>query len=204
MIITYAKRPGEALSVAEIARTLQMSRTPVHQALYRLKHEGFLTAASGNGWRIYSLSISDIREIFALKIVIENLMIAEVAAKESSSKDKIRDCLSKMQRAASERNRDEWIKFDQELHELVFALSSNSRGVGVIKSLNEQWYRFQIRYVPLDLQERQREHNAFVNCILTGDVEGAQRYHEEHLNHLRMEIEYILKKMIFPITNDRV
>jgi DNA-binding GntR family transcriptional regulator len=204
LIMSYALKPGEVLSEIELARKLQMSRTPIHQALLHLKRDGFLEDASGTGWKVYSLSLVDIREIFAVKIAIENIIMEEAALNENASKEGIRLCLERMQKAASDRDIDEWIKLDHELHDTINALAGNSRAVQISESLSEQLYRFQNRYPPLDLAQRQREHDTIVDCILSGDARGAQLNHERNLIQLREEMEYVLRKIIFPLTNDFV
>jgi DNA-binding GntR family transcriptional regulator len=131
LIMSYALKPGEVLSEIELARKLQMSRTPIHQALLHLKRDGFLEDASGTGWKVYSLSLVDIREIFAVKIAIENIIMEEAALNENASKEGIRLCLERMQKAASDRDIDEWIKLDHELHDTINALAGNSRAVQI-------------------------------------------------------------------------
>jgi DNA-binding GntR family transcriptional regulator len=202
--MSYALKPGEALSEIELARRLEMSRTPVHQALLHLKREGFLEDSPGAGWRVYSLSLVDIREIFAVKIAIEMIIMEEVALNKTSSKANIQVCLERMQKAAAERDIDRWIKLDHELHDSIDALASNSRAVRIAAGLNEQLYRFQSRYPPLDLAQRQRDHDIIVGCILSGDARGAQLNHERSLVQLMEEMEYVLNKMVFPLTNDFV
>ncbi len=204
LIMTYALKPGDSVSEVAVAQSLTMSRTPVRDALRRLSQEGFLTTNQGKGWRVYTLSLADLRDIFALKIAIESIIVSEVAEKESSSKDEIRKHLSCMERAAEERDLEAWRKADLDLHDAIFSMSGNARAVKIVKDLNDQWYRFQIRYVPLDLQRRQAEHSAFVQRMLAGDPISARRLYEEHLTHLRTEIEYVLDKLIFPLTNNRI
>jgi len=204
LIMSYALKPGEVLSEVDLARKLQMSRTPIHQALLHLRRDGFLEDSPGTGWKVYSLSLVDIKEIFAAKIAIENIIMEEAALREPSSKENLRLCLERMQKAASERDIDKWIKLDHELHDNIDALASNSRAVRISESLSEQLYRFESRYPPLDLAQRQHEHDIIVGCILSGDARGAQLNHARSLAQLRDEMEYVLRKVIFPLTNDLV
>jgi len=203
-IMSYAFKPGEVLSEVELARKLQMSRTPIHQALVNLKRDEFLENTAGSSWKVYSLSLTDIREIFTVKIAVENIIMEEAAGREPSSKENLRLCLERMQKAAAERDIDKWIKFDHELHDNINALASNSRAIRISESLSEQLYRFQSRFPPLNLEQRQREHDSIVGCILSGDARGAQLNHEQGLTQLREEMEYVLRKVIFPLTNDLV
>lgn len=203
-IMSYTLKPGEVLSELDLARKLKMSRTPIHQALLHLKRDGFLDDSSGAGWKVYSLSLVDIREIFAAKIAIENIIMEEAALNKNANKDSLRHCLEMMQKAASDRDIDKWIKLDHELHDNINALASNSKAIKISEGLSEQLYRFQSRFPPLDLAQRQREHVTIVDCICSGDAHGAQLNHGKNLLLLCEEIEYVLRKMVFPLTNDLV
>jgi DNA-binding GntR family transcriptional regulator len=200
-IMSYKLKPGEILSEIELTRRLSMSRTPIHQALLHLQREGFVEYLQGLGWRVYSLSLKDIMEIFDVKIVVERIIMNEVALREASSKDQIRKCIEKMRNAAKKRDLDEWIKLDHELHDQILVLASNSRAISIINQLNEQLYRFHSRYPPLDLAQRQHDHDIIVDCILNGDAEGAKKNNSESLIKLRDEMEYVLYKIIFPLTD---
>ena len=50
MAITYSIRPGERINEVELARRLNVSRTPLREALNRLVTEGFLTAQLNKGF----------------------------------------------------------------------------------------------------------------------------------------------------------
>ena len=204
LIMSYAFKPGEILSEIELARRLEMSRTPIHQALLHLQRDGFLESASKTGWKVYSLSLTDIKEIFAVKIAVEKIIMEEAAMQNKLQKKSLLALLEKMRKAASERDLDHWIELDHELHDKINALATNSRAVQLSETLSEQLYRFQSRYPPLDLNQRQEVHEKIVNCIISGDATGAQTNHEKGLKNLMVEMEYVLQKIVFPLTNDLI
>ena len=90
-----------------------------------------------------------------------------------------------MQEEAKKGNLDAWRSADIVLHETIFGLSKQKRTLGFIRQLNDQWYRFQTRYVPLDLTRRNQEHVAFVQYILEGDPENAKKPIPSTLRTLR-------------------
>lgn len=203
-IMSYSYKPNEILSEIELTKKLSMSRTPIHQALLHLQREGFVEYLPSQGWKVYSLSIKDIKEIFDIKIVVERVIMREVALCDESKKDKIKICIEKMKDATKIRDLDEWLKLDHELHDEILFLANNTRAINLIKQLNEQLYRFHSRYPPLDLLQRQSNHEIIVDCILKGDAEGAEYHNSESLAKLRDEMEYVLHKFIFPMTDDIV
>ncbi len=50
MAITYGFRPGERINEVDLARQLDVSRTPLREALNRLVTEGFLTTRLNKGF----------------------------------------------------------------------------------------------------------------------------------------------------------
>ena len=60
-------KPGAYLTDSQIAAEVNISRTPVREAFYRLEHEGLLVNQARRGWRVYTLSLQDIEQIFDIK-----------------------------------------------------------------------------------------------------------------------------------------
>ena len=73
-------KPGAYLTDSQIATEVNISRTPVREAFRRLEHEGLLVNQARRGWRVYTLSLQDIEEIFDIKVALEG-MIARQAAR---------------------------------------------------------------------------------------------------------------------------
>jgi DNA-binding GntR family transcriptional regulator len=52
-IMSRIYAPGQKILDSKIAGELNISRTPVRDALRHLEHEGFLVGLSGKGWNVY-------------------------------------------------------------------------------------------------------------------------------------------------------
>ena len=66
-IINLRYKPSQVITDTLVAQELNISRTPVREAFYRLENEGLLINEARRGWRVYSLSIDDIHELFDIK-----------------------------------------------------------------------------------------------------------------------------------------
>ena len=73
LILVMGIRPGENLSENALAKRLGISRTPVREALKALEREGLVVSEHGRK-RAFVLTISDVDEIFDLKIALEGKM----------------------------------------------------------------------------------------------------------------------------------
>ena len=79
-LVARRRTPGERLIEAEIARALDVSRTPVREALSRLEKDGLIESASPSGYVVVQPSIDDIREIFEIRRALEPVAFAAVVA----------------------------------------------------------------------------------------------------------------------------
>ncbi len=71
-------RPGEPLQEAAVAAQLQVSRTPVREALARLASEGLVTA-EGRGFVVPLLNEQDIEDIYEVRGLLEPAALRDVA-----------------------------------------------------------------------------------------------------------------------------
>lgn len=72
-ILSGALKPGERLTQEELANHLEVSSTPVREALRQLETEGLIEYIPHKGVRVAELSVEDVREIFMIRSVLEAL-----------------------------------------------------------------------------------------------------------------------------------
>ena len=71
--------PGERLRQEQIASEMGISRVPVREALRQLETEGLVTLAPHAGATVAQLDPNDLDEIYAIRIAVEPMLIAESA-----------------------------------------------------------------------------------------------------------------------------
>jgi DNA-binding GntR family transcriptional regulator len=69
-ILEGALRPGERIVEQQLAERLNMSRTPVREALLKLEREN-LVARTGRGMAVRTYSVDEVRDIYDLRALIE-------------------------------------------------------------------------------------------------------------------------------------
>lgn len=70
--------PGDRFSEGEIAERLGVSRTPVREALFRLRNEGFLDVESKTGWFVRPIDFDRLEQLYDLRIVLELASLAKL------------------------------------------------------------------------------------------------------------------------------
>ena len=62
---------GDRFSEAELGQRLGMSRTPVREALFRLRNEGFLGVETKLGWHVLPIDFGRLEQLYDLRVVLE-------------------------------------------------------------------------------------------------------------------------------------
>lgn len=142
--INFEFKPGERLNETALTKTLDVSRTPLREALNRLVAEGFLTFVLGKGFFCRPLSPQKILELYQLRCALETEALLRTI--ESASDQDILDVVTYLDRAEEKyvttANLTELLRMDEEFHMKLAALSGNEELVRLLENVNER-----IRYV---------------------------------------------------------
>jgi len=204
-ILSMEYRPGDYITDSQIAAELKISRTPAREAFQRLENEGLLFSEARRGWRIYSLTIKDIEDIFDLKCEIEGLVARKAAMGHNEEHHQtLQNYLNRMREASMKDDVATWMEMDSSLHHLFYLMAQNDRAEKIIKSLNDQWHRLRKGFINLQgrLDIATNEHDKIVNAVINGDAEGAELAMQAHLNSVRQGLVKVLVTMILPYARD--
>lgn len=186
---TFAQ--GERLVEHDIATRLQVSRTPVREALKRLESEGFLEALPKQGLVVKEHSDDEIREIYLIREALESLA-AGYAARNATKSDlrNLEMLVAEMDRVNANpgANAEDIFEAHRRFSEAYNRASHMPTLVHMIESLREQVAR--LRRVSLSGSKRkveaQREHHELLDAIVARKSELAV---ELARNHVRKALE---------------
>jgi DNA-binding GntR family transcriptional regulator len=77
--------PGDRFSEAELGTRLGVSRTPVREALFRLRDEGWLDVESKTGWFVRPIDFDRLDELYDLRVILEHASVARLCARAELS-----------------------------------------------------------------------------------------------------------------------
>ncbi len=206
-ILSLAYKPGQYLTDATVAGEVGISRTPVREAFQRLENEGLLVNESRKGWRVYVLSLADIRDIFDIKIAIEGTTARKAAACASTEfRRALKQGIKAMRTAADAGDPDAWMAADFRLHDVIFNMAGNERARRIVANLNDQWHRIRQGYMAMQtrIQLSTEEHEAFVDSILAGNGELAERQIREHLGKVCAAVTTLVELVMLPFADNGV
>lgn len=178
---------GERLVEHDIAEKLQVSRTPVREALKRLESEGFLEALPRQGLIVKSHSEAEIREIYMIREALESLA-AEQAAINATDED-----VALLEKLVSAMNRQddpqadpaETLDVHRHFSEAYNRASHLPTLVRMIESLKEQI--IPLRKVSLRgrkrREEAQAEHGALLRALKERKPDLAAELTRRHIRN---------------------
>ncbi len=76
---------GDRFSEAELGNRLGVSRTPVREALFRLRNEGFLDVEPKLGWFVKPIDFGRLEQLYDLRIVLELASIVRLCTRVEES-----------------------------------------------------------------------------------------------------------------------
>lgn len=197
-IFTGQLAPGTDHLESELAEQLNMSRTPVREAVLMLEGQGLLALRPRKGVRILPLSPEDMEEIYDILTELESLA-AECAARASYMDEDLWHlsvAIDDMDVAIANSDLDAWADADDRFHTELVRLGGNSRVNSIVHMMSDQVRRARATTLfmrPLPTKSNE-DHRKVFNAIKNGNAELARRKHHAHRLHAKTIIVELLKK----------
>lgn len=178
MIFCGDLQPGAALSVPALAARLNVSRTPVREAVQQLIYEGLATHTRNAGARVTLLDEEAVRAVFDVREVLDGLAARTATVNASRATVEQLRKMVQVQRefldAAPDRVRD--AKLDLEFHTLIRDTARNRPLSDALARLDGQSHLYRSDMWTSELNRRLAvgEHERIVAAIEAGDAEGAR------------------------------
>ena len=142
-IITLVYRPGSYLNESMIGEDLEFGKTPIRQAIDRLRLEGMLDVMPRKGVIVRPISFEEVSQIASVRIVLEGYCVEQAAEKISADDlDTLLDVINQTKEVALKQDSIGLMSLDREFHHLVSTASNNQVLVPLITGLLERSLRF--------------------------------------------------------------
>ncbi|HEX7000128.1 MAG TPA: GntR family transcriptional regulator [Trueperaceae bacterium] len=206
-ILTGVYEPGQRLSEPEVAKQLDVSLTPVREALGVLAASGLVVRNGRQGTHVRVLSVRDVHNLFAVREALECLAVRQ-AMENLSAEDFARlDAILQRQAESNDliataraRATRRLVELNDGFHSLILSRSRNEWLEGVLSSIGDLlvFARLQLRETaPMERRVQSlEEHRRIVAALRAGDADAASAAMAEHLRHLE---EHVVARM----TGDR-
>lgn len=177
-------QPGQRLPERTLAVELQVSRTPLREALKILATEGLVVISPNRGAVVADVSAADMKEKAYVLSVLEQ-SAAQLACVRASDEDiaELQALHYEMKASFLRRDRQNYFRLNQDIHNRIVALSGNSTLIDIHANLSRQLYR--VRYLSNQKNDKwakaMEEHEAIMAAL---EARDAARVGDELRKHL--------------------
>lgn len=184
LIVTGRMAPGIALHEPALAQQFGTSRTPVREALLRLRDDGLIDIKRQSGTFVAPINANRVEEGMMVRDALEPRLAAMAV---SNITDRALAGLvfetDQMAKAVENRDSRSFIASDDRFHRMLVDMSGFLHVAEIIQRVNAQLDR--IRYLsasePIRAHVALDEHRAIIECLRSGDATGAAEKMERHL-----------------------
>jgi DNA-binding GntR family transcriptional regulator len=177
-------RAGEQLSVPELARRLNVSRSPVREAVLGLVAQGLAVEQPRRGVVVATIAAEDLFAIHEMREFLE-AGAARLAAQRIDKPGivRLKQILAEQQRAVVACDAEGYFRTNAELHRAIARGAGNQRLDAVLAVLENQM-RIALHRVAADARHIEAgwaEHAAVVEAIAAGNADAAEQAMRRHI-----------------------
>lgn len=170
---------GEQVSEAQLAQRMEVSKTPVREALLRLKRDGLVEIHPQRGTFVFRLDPEQVGQLCRYRAMVETAALREAVAvhADALAADMAR-AVAEMRKAEKQRDLKALARIDMDFHGLFFAHCPNEYLLAGYEVIRSQLVALRYRS---PIANAVSSHQVLVDAVEAGDVEHAVALLTEHV-----------------------
>ena len=204
MILNREILPGEKINQIDMAARLEVSRTPIINALHRLESEGLVDKLQNSGFFVHRLSIQELQDLFdlreAMDIVIINNLIHNISDEEI---DALEEIFANYIESGQEIDAEEYRRSDMKFHLKLVSFCRNR----MIQKVNDNLQILARSYTVgliRPYEETLKEHVHVIDALRRRDAAKAETEIRNHITWtkdiIRKTVDGLIRMGIDPTT----
>jgi DNA-binding GntR family transcriptional regulator len=187
MVMDHEIEPGARVGIEGLARTLEVSPTPVREALARLESDGLVTKRSLAGYRATELlTPKGLEELFEMRLLLEPRAAALAAENANEEQlDRIESLVEEMRGRPGSGERyvvyREFAAVDQRFHDTVAQATGRPLLADAVGRLHSHLHIFRLSSIPGAGPLTLAEHDRILRAVLRRNPERAAEAMTDHL-----------------------
>jgi DNA-binding GntR family transcriptional regulator len=197
LIMNYGIAPGDRVNIDEVARELDVSGTPVREALARLESEGLVSRLPLRGYRVTELLTRvEVEDMYGLRLLLEPPSAAKAAsvmtdAHAAALEAEMLSCPV----APDDDSYDDYKALsvhDARLHQLILHVAGNAAVEQAFERTHCHLHFFRLAYNQISGVATLAEHREIVDALVSGKPSQARK---AMINHLETARDRLLVRM---------
>ena len=148
MIVIRRLPPGAMISEARLAEEIGCGRTPIREALLRLKYEGYIEVFPSRGAMVSNIDVHKQLELLEVRRPLDDV-VARLAAERATPAERaeMRRLGEAIQQSARDRDDLAYLAANRAIHEIKVKATHNSMFISTLARVNGLSRRFWYTYV---------------------------------------------------------
>jgi DNA-binding GntR family transcriptional regulator len=179
---------GTRLIEGSVAAYMNVSRTPVREALRRLEGDGLIRSTSSGRGYIVADMLADAEHVFLIRERLEGLGAALAAQNITSGEMRaLRAVQAEMEKLLEQERdiRQEMAELNTEFHSQILRAARSPRLEGMVTRLHPEYLSYQVVlcYDDKALMQSIQEHKAIADALWNRDADRADKLVQAHFEH---------------------
>lgn len=192
-ILSGVFAPGDQVHEGEIAKQLNVSKTPVREALSSLRAKGLLIPSLKRGILVAEVDARSVRELYEVRAVLEPEAIRHSVRRADTKLIAARGhkLLDEAQRQGKRQDLNAMSQFNRDFHELLYEDCDNAKMKLILNDMRDQLQFAAVwgwRGVTSSWEYERAEHLAILDAVAKGDAERAAELSKEHIERAGTKI----------------
>lgn len=185
MAMDYRFKPNERINEVELAARLDVSRSPIREALQRLVTEGLITFQSNRGFFCRGFDVEEVVNLSDVRIVLEERSV-RLAIQRATDEDlaALVGWWTNTMARADAFSSAELTARDEEFHIRIARLSGNSELARMLEGINTRIHF--VRKIEVEKHRRlsttYTEHSDIARAMVARDADRAARLMHDHIS----------------------
>jgi DNA-binding GntR family transcriptional regulator len=197
----YSKElvPGQRIAYRDLAEKLQLSPTPIIQALKWLELQGFVLHEPNRGYSMAPFSLKEIEELYELRELIEPSLVS--ATVQNINKDGLKQLKAALEAHLSA-EREFYLKErlfkNRDFHMILATLSGKETQIRILQNVFDMLFlKYGGNYFPMSsLTSTDQAHQEIYDAVALRSLERAQTILKNHLTNVKVQVLTSIKKML--------
>jgi DNA-binding GntR family transcriptional regulator len=189
-VLDHVVEPGHRINVDALTRVLEVSQTPIREALARLEAEGLVVKEPLRGFRASPLlSHAEFEELYDFRLLLEPWAAARAAQlgtpEVAAGLEQELASWTSAPEGSGYHGYRELSAHDARFHGRIVELAQNGPLSTAYERLHAHLHLFRLNYQRTIGDEAIREHRAIAAAIVAGRPDAAERAMRQHLTASR-------------------
>jgi DNA-binding GntR family transcriptional regulator len=180
--------PGQRLYELEIAKSMNISRSPVREAFFILQSKGLLSTLPRKGTFIPQITRQGVKNTLDVRRALDGLA-ARLAAINATPDhlEEMKDLLIQQEIAGESKKKSKFHELAQNFHLTIYSASDNAKLVSLWENIRPEMMLYRITSIslPSRMEESLEEHKIILNSLYAHDPVLAQRVAEQHIDNFQ-------------------